>query len=77
MCLSLPYIDPVKAVKTIGMDGRPTWLSKTGKDAVDPSVLKSTVWPCYNVERQSVILNNRVQLFTSNLKNTFLAFIQK
>lgn len=64
----MPYIHHVKAVKTSGMDGSPAWLSKTGKDAIDLIVLKSTVWSFNNVEHQSVILKNRVQRFTSNLK---------
>lgn len=77
MCLSMPYIDPVRAVKTSGIDGRPTRLSKTGKDTVDPAVLESTVWPCDNVEHQSVILNDGVEQFTSDPKNTSPAFIPK
>lgn len=61
MSPSMPYIYHVKAAKTSGMDGRAAWLSKTGKDAIDLIVLKSTVWSFNNVEHQSGILNKRVQ----------------
>lgn len=56
----MPYIHPINAGKTSGKDGRPAWHSKTGKDAIDLIVVKSTVWSFSNVEHQSVTLNNRV-----------------
>lgn len=62
------YALHIPCQKTSGMDGRPAWLSKTGKDAIDLIVLKSTVWSFNNVEHQSGILKKRVQRITSNLK---------